>query len=184
MKKTNILLMMTFLLIFTLSVVDAAAYIKFDGVDGEAKDPSHEGWSEISSFSQAIHQPSGGATGIARRRGSVIMEDIIVTKELDKSSPKLQEGIALGTRFPKVEIDLTTSYGDGERETYYRYELENVMVTSYSVSGSGDFEELPTEEMTLNYEKIKVTYKELDETGGQRSIVEFIWNLLQGRTGR
>jgi len=36
-----------------------------------------------------MHQPENGATGATRRRGDVIMEDVVVVKEYDKSSPKL-----------------------------------------------------------------------------------------------
>ena len=51
-----------------------AAYIKFDGVDGEAQDKDHKGWSDIMSFSQGLHQPGGGSTGATRRRGDVILD--------------------------------------------------------------------------------------------------------------
>ncbi len=34
-----------------------AAYIKFDGVDGEAKDKGHEKWSDLTKFSQVVHKP-------------------------------------------------------------------------------------------------------------------------------
>lgn len=37
--------------------------------------------------------------------------------------------------FPKVEIHLKTPTAASGRETYYRYELKNVMVTSYQVAG-------------------------------------------------
>lgn len=52
---------------------EAAAYIKFDGVDGEALDKDHAGWSVLVSFSQGLHKPGGGATGSTRRRGDVIL---------------------------------------------------------------------------------------------------------------
>ncbi|MDI9446743.1 MAG: type VI secretion system tube protein Hcp, partial [Planctomycetota bacterium] len=45
-----------------------AAYIKFDGVDGEAQDAQHKNWSDILSFSQGIRVPGGGQTGPTRRR--------------------------------------------------------------------------------------------------------------------
>ena len=97
-----------------------AAYIKFDGIEGEAKDKDHKGWTDLESFSQGVSQPGGGATGATRRRGDVIMDDIMCTKELDKSSPKIAEAVCNGKVFPKVEIDLTASYTDAGRVTYYR----------------------------------------------------------------
>ena len=108
-----------------------AAYIKFEGVDGECLDKAHKGWSDLLSFSQGIHQPGGGATGATRRRGDVILDDITCTKEIDKSSPKIAESVCKGKVYPKVQIHLTASTTDEGRVTYYAYELKNVMVTSY-----------------------------------------------------
>ena len=63
---------------------EMAAYIKFEGIEGEAQDKDHKGWSDIAQFGQAIHKPGSG-TGPTRRRGDVVLEDILVSKELDKA---------------------------------------------------------------------------------------------------
>ncbi|MBC8871641.1 MAG: type VI secretion system tube protein Hcp [Planctomycetes bacterium] len=154
-----------------------AAYIKFDGVDGEAQDKDHKKWSDIVSFTQAVHKPMGGATGATRRRGDVVLEDIGVVKELDKASPKIAESVCKGKVFDKVEIHVTASYTDSGRITYYAYELKNVLVTSYNIGGSGQAEEVPTEEMSLNFEEIKVTYTECDATGKKKGNVEYSWKV-------
>ena len=157
-----------------------AAYIKFDGVDGEAQDKDHKGWSDIMSFGQGLHQPGGGATGPTRRRGDVILDDISVSKELDKASPKIAEAVCKGKVFPKVEIQLTASYTDAGRVTYYAYELKNVLVTSYNIGGSGQSEDVPAEDFSLNFEGIKVTYTEADNQGKKKGNVEYTWKVEEG----
>jgi type VI secretion system secreted protein Hcp len=157
-----------------------AAYIKFDGVDGESKDKDHNGWSDLASFGQGLHQPGGSATGATRRRGDVIMNDISCSKELDKASPKIAESICKGKVFPKVEIDLTASYTDAGRQTYFRYELKNVLVTSYNVGGTGQSESVPMEDFALNFEEIKVTYTENDSKGKKKGQVEYNWKVEEG----
>jgi type VI secretion system secreted protein Hcp len=159
----------------------AAAYIKFDGVEGEAQDKDHKGWSDLLSFSQSMLK-TGSGTGATRRRGDVVLEDIVVVKELDKSSPKLAEAICRGKVYPKVEIHLTASYGDAGRVTYLAYELTNVLLTSYSVGGSGQAEEVPTEEVSLNFEEIKVTYTEYDNEGKSKGNVEYSWKVEEGES--
>jgi len=154
-----------------------AAYIKFDGVDGEAQDKDHKQWSDIVSFTQAVHKPMGGSTGPTRRRGDVVLEDIGVVKELDKASPKIAEAVCKGKVFDKVEIHVTASYTDSGRITYYAYELKKVLVTSYNIGGSGQAEEVPTEEMSLNFEEIKVTYTECDAAGKKKGNVEYSWKV-------
>mgnify|MGYP003573668597 FL=1 len=160
-----------------------AAYIKFDGVPGEALDKDHQKWSDLGSFQQGISQPGGGSTGPTRRRGDVVLDDVVCTKELDKASPKIAESICKGKIFPKVEIDVTASTTDAGRITYYRYELKNVMVTSYDVSGSGQSEEVPVETFSLNFEEIKVTYTEVDRTGATKGKVEYAWKVEEAEPG-
>jgi type VI secretion system secreted protein Hcp len=157
-----------------------AGYIKFDGIDGEAKDKDHDKWSDILSVSQAVSKPGRGATGPTRRRGDTIMEDIVVTKELDKSSPKIAEAVCKGKVFPKVEIHLTASYTDAGRVTYYAYELTNTQVTRYDFAGSGQSEDVPTEDLALNFEEIKVTYTETDSEGSEKGNIEYTWKVEEG----
>ena len=159
-----------------------AAYIKFDGIDGEALDKDHKGWSDLASFGQGCNQPGGGATGATRRRGDVVLEDISCSKELDKSSPKIAEAVCKGKVFPKVEIHLTASTTDEGRTTYYAYELKNVLVISYNISGSGQSEDVPMEDFSLNFEEIKVTYTETDSKGKKKGNVEYTWKVEEGST--
>ena len=131
---------------FLISDAYGAGYIKFDGIDGESVDKDHKDWINLLSFSDGskIREDS------ASTRYQYDVSDIIVVKELDKSSPKLAESIAMGKVFPKVEIHL-----DSGKEIYYVYKLTNVMITSYTISGTNN--EIPTEEFSLNYEKITIS---------------------------
>lgn len=157
-----------------------AAYIKFDGIDGECQDKDHKNWSPLLSMSQGIHSPGGGATGSTRRRGDVIIDDVNLVKECDKSTPKLQEAACNGKVFPKVEIHFTASYTDTGRTTYFAYELKNVMVTSAQISGAGHGDTVPTDSYSLNFEEIKVTYTECDSKGKKKGNVEYSWKVEEG----
>ena len=149
MNNFYFLFIFGFLLIssgFLISDAYGAGYIKFDGIDGESVDKDHKDWINLLSFSDdsKIREDS------VSTRYQYDVSDIIVVKELDKSSPKLAESIAMGKVFPKVEIHL-----DSGKETYYVYKLTNVMITSYTISGTNN--EIPTEEFSLNYEKITIS---------------------------
>lgn len=156
-----------------------SAFVKFDGIDGESVESSHIGWSDLLSFNQgqSVPEPSGES----RRRAAVSLEDLVVVKEVDKASPKIAEAVLDGKVFPKVEIHLTASFGDDPaRFVYYTYELEDVRITSYNISGSGQGDDRPTENFSLNFEKIKVTYTELASDGSPKDSVEYTWNVAAG----
>ena len=187
-------------------IAHSSAYVKFEGIDGESQNQGHEGWSEIVSFSQGIHRPDSGATGPIRRTGDVVLEDIVLVKQVDKASPKLAEAICNGVVFPKVEIHLTgPSEGSALSGTFYAYELKNVMITSYEVSGSNPLAyalvapapdvtmpsagpfivqavDAPMERMSLSFEEIKVTYTEADSSGKAKGNVEYSWKVAEAQT--
>lgn len=140
---------------------NAAGYMKFDGIVGESLDREHQGWVDILSFDQGFAreaQPRGNG----RNRGGRTIKEFVVVKELDRSSPKLAEAVCTGKVFPKVEIHVTTSFqsndGVAMPVTYYTYELKNVQVASYNISGSGQDGTVPVDQFSLNFEEIKVTY--------------------------
>ncbi len=155
----------------------AGMFIKFDGVDGESQNKDHIGWCNALSFSQGQSLPDGGIIG-SRQRGNVVFEDIVVIKELDKASPKLAEAVCNGNVFPRVEIHLTRSYTG--LVTYYAYELKNVLIVGYRIGGSGYSEHVPTEELSLSFEEIKVTYTEFDAGGRAKGNVEYVWMVEEG----
>ena len=155
-----------------LNYADAAAFLKFEGVDGEATDADHDKWIDVLSIDHSVSRNIDSSLS-TRSSGAVTFSDITVTKELDKSTPKLLEAVATGTVIPNVEFHLTSSQG-----TYYAYELKNVMITSYLMSGDAD--DRPTEEVTLNFEQIKMTYTEYDSDGKSKGNVEFSWKVEEG----
>jgi type VI secretion system secreted protein Hcp len=156
-----------------------ALFIKFDGIEGEAKDKDHKGWTDLLSMSGGIHKAGAGATGQTRRRGVATIEDIACVKETDKSSPKIFEAIACGKCFPKVEIHDTATYGDA-RATFLKYELKNVMVSSMNFSAAGGGDAVPTESFSLNFEEYKQTYTEYDAKGTKKGNVEATWKVEEG----
>jgi len=157
-------------------------YVKFENVNGEAKESGYEGWSDLVSFNQPIIRPLLDSTSPIRQRGDVVLEDIQLVKTLDKASPKLAEAICKGRSFPHVIIHVTASFAEVGRVRYYAYDLTNARVTSYSVSGSGQSEDVPTETMSLNFEEIKVTYTEFDSNGDKKGNVEYTWRVEEGES--
>jgi type VI secretion system Hcp family effector len=148
-----------------------AGFAKYYGVDGESLDADHRGWVDLLAFDWAVgaDESSSGAT---RRRGSADIEDFNIVLAYEKAAVKLQEGLLRGKLFPRVEVELTATYG-GARTTYLRYEMKNVTVTSYQVNASGSEEDGPPIVAVANrFEEIKVTYTEYDPTGNALGSVE------------
>jgi len=152
----------------------AAAYIKFDGVDGECKDQAHNNWINVDSVQLGAGRAISGA-GTTRSAGPAIFKDISVTKWIDKSSPILMQGVCQGRVYPKVEIDVVAAAGDpsSSNTNYTTYVLENVMVSSFSTHGSATGDPVPSEQLSLNFTKIEIEHTSQNSSG----VVEFSTNI-------
>jgi type VI secretion system Hcp family effector len=169
-------------------------FIKFAGIDGECQEINHQKWSYLESFDQLIQAP-GSPAGGGIRTGRVSLEDIVVDKPLDKSSPKLAEAAIKGTTFPTVNIQVGFPAETGAK-IFYAYELKNVQITKYWVRGGVNVTPVdtgmklgaadislgaPMDELALSFSEIKVTYTEYDNLGNNKGVVEYSWNVRTGR---
>ncbi len=151
-------------------------FMKIATVDGEARDKSHKGeidvlaWSWGLSNSGTTHMGGGGGAGKAN------IQDLSFTKYIDKSSAKLQLACAQGDHFD--EALLTVRKAGTTPLEYLKITLNEVLVTSVSTGGSGGEDRL-TENVTLNFAKVKVEYQEQDEKGGGKPAGDYTYNIAE-----
>ena len=136
-----------------------AAYLKYDGIDGESKDTDHKDWIDILSASQSIMHPAGSSAASPAADPT----DFVVTKYIDKSTPKLALACCNGQHSPRVIVEFTSD--DQRHLTYLQIEMTNVLVTSYGLSSNSTDDPVPVDQVSLNFEKIKWTYYEYDAGG-------------------
>lgn len=147
-------------------------YLKIEGIPGESAAADHKGEIEVLSWSLGASQPAsprfGGSAAAGRAtQGAPAAPPqgpgaITVSKSYDPSSAKLMQACAQGKHFPKATLSVRKA-GGGQQE-YMTYELENVMISSYSLSAQGGASgggDRPMESLSLNYTKI--TYKTTDD---------------------
>ena len=105
------------------------AYLKIEGVEGEATDSKHAKWIGIQSFTHGAATPSATTARPA-------FSDLCFTKFTDKSSPVLEQSCAQGKVFPSATIELVTA--DANRARFYQIVLSNVVATSVSAMGNAN----------------------------------------------
>jgi type VI secretion system secreted protein Hcp len=142
------------------------AFVKIGDIKGESTDGSHKDWIIIQSMSSPIHRTiPAGAKDQQRTKGETTLGDIVMVRQLDKSSPKLAEACASGKFYPEVEIHFCSTV-KGKQEPYLKYLLKNAIVTSYNFHGEASGNPLPSEEVTLGFTEIEWTYTILDPNTG------------------
>jgi len=96
----------------------------------------------------------GGTSGA--RSGKVAMQDISVTKYIDKTPHKGMDACATGTRIRNVTLEIRPAGGDSRE--YLVIEMTNVViasVTPQSTTGTNR----PTESVTFSFEELKWEYR-------------------------
>lgn len=152
----------------------ADIFLKIEGINGESKDDKHKNEIEVLAWSWAESQSGSAAHGSGMGSGKVEMHDITFTKYVDKATPKLIEKCAKGEHIPKA--DMVMRKAGGEQKEYLKIHLDDVLISSYSTSGSGGGES-PTENISLNFGKITVEYFEQDNKGTMTSAGKAGWDV-------
>ena len=142
------------------------AFVKIGDIKGEATDQDHKDWIIIESMSAPIFRSiPQGAKDQQRTKGETTLGDVVLVRQLDKSSTKLAEACANGTFFKEVLIEFCSTIKN-KQEPYLKYKLSNVIVTSYSFHGNSSGSPLPSEEVTVGFTEIEWNYVILDPTSG------------------
>jgi len=157
-------------------------FMKIDGIDGESTDDKHDKWFEIASFSHGVTQPVSGASATGGRTAArADFMDVSVTKTIDTGTPDENLFCSNGKHIAKVEFEFCLATGD--KHTFMKYELTDVIISSYSVSGSAFDESRPTETLSFAYGKIKWEYTPIDHTGKAGAAVDRTWDLEKNVQG-
>jgi len=145
-------------------------FVTFDGMPGESKDKEHAGWCDALSFEQGLTSSAGAHVSSGGGAGTADLQDVVVTKLLDKASPKLAQAGYQGLFVKNVKIHITRMLSGGAK-TYYTCELTNATISSYHLDAEAD--RAPVEKITLTYSTMNATYTELDAAGAAKSTTTF-----------
>jgi len=138
-------------------------FLKIDGVDAESTDDKHKGEIELESFSWGQTNTGTAGHGGGSGAGKVVAQDLHFVKKLDKASPVLMIGCSTGQHFKKAI--LTTRKAGGGQQDYLKVTMEDVLVSSYQLGGSANGDVVPLEQVSLNFAKIEMSYKEQKADG-------------------
>lgn len=143
------------------------AFIKMPDIDGESEEQNHEKWIKVESVSLPIYRSiTEGATGAHRRSGETTLADVGIVKNADSSSPKLAESVANGVHMDEVVIHMCSTINN-VNVVNLEIKLSDVIMSSYSFSGTGDQSPPPMEQITMNYTEVEWTYKKFDRMGAE-----------------
>lgn len=142
--------------------VDMFLKLEGKGLEGESRDAVHGGEIDVLAWSWGASNSGTAHVGGGSGSGKVNVQDISFTKYIDKASPELMLACCNGKHIPEAKLTVRKA---GEKPLEYLIiTMNDVLVSSVSTGGSGGEDRL-TENVTLNFSKVKVNYTEQTEKG-------------------
>lgn len=134
-------------------------YMKFGAIAGSVTAEGYADWIDCGSMQWGVGKGVSSPVGsTANRECSVAsVSEVTLSKMMDKASIGLFKNAVAGIDKAVVcKIHLVKSDGT-QIVPYVQYEMENTLVSGYSISSGGD---RPSESISLNFTKVQVKYVE------------------------
>ena len=150
-------------------------FLKITGIDGESKDAKHPGEIDVLAWSWGMSQSGSFHIGGGGGAGKVNVQDISITKWVDKASANLMLFCSNGTHITDATLYVRKA-GKTPLE-YIVIKMTKVMVTSVSTGGSGGEDKL-TENITLNFAKVDYQYQPQKDDGSKDGgSIPYLWDI-------
>ena len=151
-------------------------FIKIGDIKGESQDKTHKDEIEVLNWSWGMSQSGNMHTGTGGGAGKVSIQDLSLTKYVDKATPNLMMHCSSGKHVPKVTLTVRKAGGDSQVE-YLIINLEEVLISSLSTGGSDNDDRL-IENVTLNFAKVTVDYQPQKADGTKEGgPIKYGWNI-------
>lgn len=151
-------------------------FIKIGDYKGESRDANHKEEHDVLAWSWGMSNSGSAHVGGGMGAGKVNVQDLSFTKYIDKGSPDLMLACCNGKHIKNATLTVRKA---GEKPLEYLIiTMEDLLITSVSTGGSGGEDRL-TENVTLNFARVKVDYKEQTPTGGVGVTPSMRWNIAE-----
>ena len=150
-------------------------FLKIDGIEGESADAKHKGEIDLDSWSWGETQGGTMSFGGGGGAGKVQMQDFHFVMKVNKAAPKLIVACASGEHIKKAV--LTCRKAGKEQQEFLKYTFTDVLVSSYQTGGAASGSVIPSDQISFNYGKMEVEYKEQKADGSLGGAIKAGWDL-------
>ena len=149
-------------------------FMKLGDIKGEAQDSVHAEEIDVLSWSWGMSNAGSAHMGSGQAAGRANVQDLHFTKHIDVATPALMLACCNGKHFPEAKL-IVRKAGEKPLE-YLEITMTDVLVSSYSSGGHGSEDRL-TEQVSLNFGKVKVKYTEQKKDGKKGAQPELGWDI-------
>ena len=154
--------------------------INVDGIKGESKLDKHEEEIDVLAYTFGMTQTGTFHGGGGGGTGKVNIQDLNLTKFVDKATPELMLACSNGKHIPKAVLTVRKA---GETPLdYLTITMEDLLVASVSSGAEHKDDERQKEHVALNFTRIKIEYQEQDKSGGPKGgKATYAWDIEKNK---
>ncbi|MFN9993051.1 MAG: Hcp family type VI secretion system effector [Phycisphaerales bacterium] len=157
------------------------AFIKIDGITGEAEDHKHKGSIEVFSYNFGVLQRGSSSSGTGAGAGKAEVNNLVFTKRVDKSSPVLFMKCATGEHIKSAL--LTVRKAGGSQLEFVKVTIDDVVISEFKSGSENKSDEVPMETVELQFTQIKFEYQAQDAKGAASGgPVSGSWNVKTNKS--
>lgn len=129
-------------------------------IKGQSTVDGHAGWINVDSMQLGVGRSIAAQAGGSAKRevSSPSVSEMTFSRQADMASPELFFQACGGVSLGKCEIHVLQVV-DNKPQVFVKIELEDVLVSSYSMSSGGD---IPSDSFSLNFTKISYQFDTFD----------------------
>ncbi len=137
------------------------AFLKIDGIPGESQDDKHKNEIDVLSFHWGISR-SG--------RGRAEVQDFKIVKHVDAATPLLFEAVCTGQSIKEATF---TARKAGEKGVdFLKIRFDEVLISSAAPAGTAGGEDLPMEQVTLDFGSVEIEFTKQNPDGSPGGTVQ------------
>ncbi|MEP7048907.1 MAG: type VI secretion system tube protein Hcp [Pseudomonadota bacterium] len=149
-------------------------FIKIDDIKGESSDAKHGDEIDILSWSWGVTQTGTAQVGRGGGAGKVQVNDLTITKYVDRASPILLKQCCSGKHM-KTAV-LAVRKAGGSPLEYLKITMEDLIISAVTHGGAGSDDKL-TENVTLNFARVKFEYVPQKKDGSGDASIPMGWDI-------
>ena len=150
-------------------------FLNIPKITGESTDKQFAGQIDVVDWKWGMSQAGSAGSGTGSGTGKVNINDLTLTKYVDKATPALMAACCAGTAYGPVTLTMRKAGGTNPL-VYLVITLGNVTISGHGHTTSST-DDRQTESVTLHFGTVKVDYtpQNADGTGG--AAVSMAWNI-------
>lgn len=160
--------------------VDMFLKIETPPIKGEALDDKHKDEIDVLAWSWGLSNSGNAQMGGGAGAGKVNVQDLSITKYVDKASTELFLSTCNGQHHDTVTL-VVRKAGTSPVE-YIKITMNEVLITSLSTGGSGGEDRL-TENVSFNFAKVKFEYTPQKADGKADAALTQTWDIAKNIKG-